>query len=888
MGPLNLLGMVGFWGVAGRIFTLRQGKRLFGIIDIGQILGMFIISISIPFLMKFFHDTRYLLFFSAGSSLIAMFLQIIISSKFELETRVVKNIKTNKSTFFKQLKTTYVKSMSLYVILSMAAAFTVVYIFLPTAKTRYPGDTDYTSFLGYFTAVLMIFIILFKTVAYNKLTKTYGLKFNLALPPILLLMLVLGSTFAGLFLGFGEESKGFILFFIIASLSRLFSVSMKSSIEIPSQKILYQSLPNEVRHDVQVGVDGMVNEFAAISAGLLLVIMSMFSSVGKLHYNIVLILILALWTYVALRLYKNYRVSLSDALDRGKAESRKENIFADNPIPKEELILNNSLHFENTYSLLHGIIQQKFVHPEELVRIMEENDIYPNKEIIEELKESEIKLNKTILAEKDISNDDLLNLIQSTEIDKRIKAGRIIAQLAKSEHSSFLCLLLRDVYPQVRYVAIDAGINLKTKEVAQILIENLSEKRYCAAAYSSLKYFPDSILELIEQSYYKSGTDTDEKHLLLSLLKEVGGVKANKQLLSKLNSPQISIIANALKYLKENRYKPFNEEEKQPLLNLLDEIMGSTAWLVNTTNRLIETKASDKLIKAIIHKEKYYYSMLFDILAIIYDVDAMEHIREHVDEASEGSGFAVELLDLLIEENLKFKILPFFEEISRNERINRLKEFFPLQRFNLTETCSSILNASPNIVGTWSKVLAVQTLRDNDNFEISYDISAHLFNKELIIKEMVAQTIFNHSTDDFNSLLIRLPGEEQYVLRKAAKLDYMDSELIMNKLLLVTNIFGSEVSEEGLLDFCGDLKYKYYGHDENIIVQEPGIIIVAKGKIFNANNELKLYSPEFFEKNVELKITANSEILFLEGESLYVHVFLYSFLRNFILQKVNY
>ena len=28
MGPLNLLGIIGFWGMAGRLFTLRQGKRL--------------------------------------------------------------------------------------------------------------------------------------------------------------------------------------------------------------------------------------------------------------------------------------------------------------------------------------------------------------------------------------------------------------------------------------------------------------------------------------------------------------------------------------------------------------------------------------------------------------------------------------------------------------------------------------------------------------------------------------------------------------------------------------------------------------------------------------------------------------------------------------------
>ena len=36
MGPLNIIALLGFWGVAGRVFTLRQGKRLFGLIEIGR------------------------------------------------------------------------------------------------------------------------------------------------------------------------------------------------------------------------------------------------------------------------------------------------------------------------------------------------------------------------------------------------------------------------------------------------------------------------------------------------------------------------------------------------------------------------------------------------------------------------------------------------------------------------------------------------------------------------------------------------------------------------------------------------------------------------------------------------------------------------------------
>ncbi len=35
MGPINIIALLGFWGTVGRMFTLRQGKRLFGLIDTG-------------------------------------------------------------------------------------------------------------------------------------------------------------------------------------------------------------------------------------------------------------------------------------------------------------------------------------------------------------------------------------------------------------------------------------------------------------------------------------------------------------------------------------------------------------------------------------------------------------------------------------------------------------------------------------------------------------------------------------------------------------------------------------------------------------------------------------------------------------------------------------
>lgn len=79
LGPLNIVAMVGFWGTAGRIFSLRQGKRLFGLIDSGQIVGVIIASYSVPVVLSFGVKTKDILFISAFSAILALLFQFIIS-----------------------------------------------------------------------------------------------------------------------------------------------------------------------------------------------------------------------------------------------------------------------------------------------------------------------------------------------------------------------------------------------------------------------------------------------------------------------------------------------------------------------------------------------------------------------------------------------------------------------------------------------------------------------------------------------------------------------------------------------------------------------------------------------------------------------------------------
>jgi len=276
MGPLNIMALLGFWGTIGRMFTLRQGKRLFGVIDTGQIFGAILSTFAIPVLITFGFEQKNLLLLSSVSVFFAFVIQIIISFKYNLNQEIQKDVKKIKNRLPELLKDKYVLHMAIFIVMSMLSAFFIQYSFLSVTKDNYPDPDNLTEFLGAFTGSLLLFTFLFKTFVYSKLMKTYGLKVSILISSFLLGIFSIVAVLIGTFLGYSSTASGFIFFFLIIALSRLFSKALKDAVEAPSFKILYQSLKAEIRYDVQAYVDGTINEIAALSAGLMLAFLGLF------------------------------------------------------------------------------------------------------------------------------------------------------------------------------------------------------------------------------------------------------------------------------------------------------------------------------------------------------------------------------------------------------------------------------------------------------------------------------------------------------------------------------------------------------------------------------------------------------------------------------------
>ena len=141
------LSYLEFWGLALRMFNLRQGKRLFGLLSSGDIVSSIIGYLSIPAIIPLLHDTTDLLYFAVIGMLCSLVLLRIIVKKFpeNLTSPKANTIERPQPLpFSKLLKSRYFVLIFSVAALSMIAAYFTDYFYLSLTRIRFETKEELT------------------------------------------------------------------------------------------------------------------------------------------------------------------------------------------------------------------------------------------------------------------------------------------------------------------------------------------------------------------------------------------------------------------------------------------------------------------------------------------------------------------------------------------------------------------------------------------------------------------------------------------------------------------------------------------------------------------------------------------------------------------------
>jgi ATP:ADP antiporter, AAA family len=830
LGPLNIMAMLGFWGTAGRLISLRQGKRLFGLVDAGLIIGIILSCYSIPVLLALNFKSHNILLISTGGIMAAAVIQILIRTRFTFSDEKSGNKEKKRSLFTMFRKDPYIRIMSIFIALSVMTAFFVMYSFMAVTREQYPSEADMARFLGLFTGSMMIFTLLVKILVFSYLIRNYGLKVCLAISPVLVAVFTGIAILVGMSMGFTPATPvPFIFFFLLMALSRLFSKSLKDSIESPSFKVIYQSINENIRFEVQSGIDGTVNEISALSSGLLLAGLGALSFVKLIHFSWVLLAIITVWIFMAFKLYTEYRRSIRRSLESGTSEDVA--VAGTKSLGSLKNRAAGTSYFRSEYfkiisgdnSAIEQTCNKWFL--EDLMKHagtrMDQNLLPALKKLKENQKVDELLRNRSaaIIEKIEVTRGDYRKLVDSAhapaEDEKIINARKVISGERMPQTTEIL-RLLRDNNPESKRYAIFMIGKFRLKDMLSEVCDCLSIPGLEEDACTVLASFGAEASGELQRVYLNSSGNISTGKAIIRLLGKTRTAENCRFIFARLWSNSRQIKRVALKCLNDCGFKA-DDEEKDKLNQLISEIIGMITW--NISAQVTLARNNDESLLEVVRKETIdWNSFLFDLLSIAYDTGSLARIRANLESGTiESVNYALEMIDLVIDESIKAKLISLVDAVPDEEKLKNLHQFFPGEIPQYDSLIEDILNRDYNLISTWTKAFTLRHMSSLKNENITESVVALLFSPEMILQEEAAGLLGRSEKDLLSRVIKRIPGKQGLRTNKIISGEIPQADLIYEKVRFLSKLF-SEIPPDELLILAGVIRY--YENRELIAGQE--------------------------------------------------------------------
>lgn len=309
-----LLGLV-FWGLAGKLFDIQQGKRLFALVGAGEVVAAMIGGAAVTWLVPAM-GTRNLLIISAGGLLASLGVFAHITRRFPSVQPEMRPSSPGEEAPRESMGE-LIRSQYVLLIFGLIACTYLGYYFLENvfydrAEAHFTTEASLASFLGLYLGAAGLFTLASRMVVSGRLLRRFGVLAGLLAQPLSVGLLAAGVLFAGLAAGAPAA-----VFWLVTA-ATLTDRVLRESISEATRLVLYQPLPSRERVSTQAAVESIVGPLAGGVAGLALLFLTRVAGFSVLHLVAALVGILLLWTVVAVLLRGAYTRALLHALSRRK------------------------------------------------------------------------------------------------------------------------------------------------------------------------------------------------------------------------------------------------------------------------------------------------------------------------------------------------------------------------------------------------------------------------------------------------------------------------------------------------------------------------------------------------------------------------------------------
>jgi hypothetical protein len=732
--PFFALYALVFNGLVIRLFDLQQSKRLFALISTGDIFASIIGFFSVPFLLKIIPNLYVLLVFSISGSVLTLIAFIVIYTAFsdKLSTKA-KPKQTVHSGKTKSKRETYIILIFIVAFLSFISVYFADYAFYGSIKLM--SNLNVAVFIAIFFGFVKLGEFGMSLIS-NRLIEQFGMKFGLTILPIIMLTVIVVCFISGFIL-----DMALIIFFMLIAFNKLIDRVIRKAIDTPAFKTLYQPFPDEQKLTIQTSVDGTINQLATGIAGVCLIVYNRFFDDPKTSvqfFTAIFIPIMLIWTIAAFKLFRSYKTKLKQILSnrREKKSTGQVDIYSMDILyrklkSQDQLTVERFTQFlaDQNPLALETFIPSLLDHKnEKITRVILQN-INPafSESLLLRLKKIETQnyTNNTKQLAKQV-----ITFIEESK--KKLKSTKTIIELIDSHN------------PFVKRSGIRFCEQISHPAITSKLIELLKSNEYYKESSLILQKYGNKIISDLEQIFNKEENYT----VLFRIIK----------IFSKIGTPQaIAFLVELLSYSNKQirqaiidalYYNNFRANNSQYILvkHKIEQTVNYILWLYACLNDIENERNILKLFSSIDFELIEQYEILFKQLSFICDPSTIGLIKDNY--KGERNGFAIEIIENFIDEDIKLIIKPIIEFLQPSVRLKKSDLLFPQQKLSFKARLKDIVNKDYNLVSSIIKIRALELLAKLCKSEIPSEIKACLYHHEDMFRYLSLKLMQKNNTNE--------------------------------------------------------------------------------------------------------------------------------------------
>lgn len=723
-GPSLALLEVEFWGLASNLFDLSQGKRLFGAVSTGEVISAILGFFLVPVLVDVLGSPVPLLGIAAGGAFGGLLVARYVTYRFAGHPARSDGAAGSERTGDGGVETAsgwnrYLVLMGALMVVFVFAFYLLDLGFLSQVSGRFDGNA-LAKFFGVFYGTIKLLELLGRPFLGSRLVHRFGLRLGLLLLPVALLI----AGGCAVAVGFAA-GPGVAAFFQLVAFSKLLWLVLRRSIFDPSFRVLYQPLAPRDRVAAQARL-AAVSQASGLVASLGLVAYAS-RGIHALGLLSALVPALCLWIVLVLVLHPEYRRKLLRNLTERSAERRT---------PGTEQQIVEALHAGPPETLEGDLRFLERVDPALATHCLDELDRTGRPEV------------------RAVVQDH-----SSRRRDEAVLEGGPEGQGAR------LAERLRHRDLRVRRAALLAAGRRGDPAFWPGILAGLSEPTLSAAAAAAAVAVGEPLLDELERAFQRASRDPEGRARILRIYARIGGDKARSLLFEALDVLDRRIFRRALEALNAVGFRPTSEEAAR-IVRSIELTLEINAWNLAALMDLQGDEPLAAVRVALEDEVEINRSILFGLLELLYDAQAVALIREHVDsDRRDAVAYALELADLVIAPELKPVVLPALERLPPAQALGRLQGPFPQLEHSPYERLRELVHRDHVRLGPWPRACALEALGRLSGDRLPDDLVAHLFNPEPMLQEVAAWAIFHVRPEEVGRHLAKLRRDGERLAR---------------------------------------------------------------------------------------------------------------------------